>query len=248
MLPPPSHWSQHPVTYYIVTHSGVSLAWLLCSVASVSLSMGDCQCSKRKMAWAIHTKVGRDIVHGRRSSCIDPEVKNLRLDVVYLYEDLLRKYEMKKILLSCYSSCYIKRPSKVRQACLRSKTWIKCWLSSQRWPLSTKDPAVVLHMDGTCQHAKFGRCMSRHFGGNIIQRHKSTLSYCIDRQEFKMSRVQNWWEASIYVSIRQHIFLVTVLMLCDRHCGGGRGPSWTVPCSLSTSTDRHCSSQTLHSL
>jgi len=32
-------------------------------------------CSKRKMAWAIITKFGRDMDHGRASACIDPEVK-----------------------------------------------------------------------------------------------------------------------------------------------------------------------------
>jgi len=41
------------------------------------------------------------------------------------------------------------------RVCLRSKTWIKCWFSSQRWPISTKDLALVLHTVGMHLHAKF---------------------------------------------------------------------------------------------
>jgi len=54
----------------------------------------------------------------------------------------------------------------VYASCLRSKTRIKCWFSSQRWPLLTKDPVVVLHSDFAHPHAKFRRHTSRHFRGD----------------------------------------------------------------------------------
>jgi len=71
-------------------------------------------------------------------------------------------------------------PSKVRQVVYRSKTRMKWWFSSQRWPLSKWNPAKVLPMDDMHPHAKF-RCHTSHrFRGDRGQRFLATLSYYID--------------------------------------------------------------------
>jgi len=65
------------------TETAVVIAWIELSVASMSLSvcLAVCPCSKRKTACAIYTKVVRDIVHGRPSVRIDPEVKRSNVRV-----------------------------------------------------------------------------------------------------------------------------------------------------------------------
>ena len=65
-------------------------------------------------------------------------------------------------------------------SCLRSKTWIKCWFSSQWWPPLTKDQAHVKHNVGTHWHAKFRRHTSRHLGGDSPHTLKATLNYYIN--------------------------------------------------------------------
>ena len=52
-------------------------------VASVCLSV--CPRSKRKMAWAINTKVSRHVVHRRTSACTDPEVKRSKVKGLRTY-------------------------------------------------------------------------------------------------------------------------------------------------------------------
>jgi len=66
------------------------------------------------------------------------------------------------------------------QVCLHLKTWIKGWFSSQKWLLLTKDPAVVLHTDGTRMHAKFRHPTLRCFRGYSKQTYKSNLKLYID--------------------------------------------------------------------
>jgi len=61
----------------LVTHAGI-LASVGRSVASVCRPV--CPRSKRKMAWAINTKLGTRILHSSRSACIDLEVKRSRPD------------------------------------------------------------------------------------------------------------------------------------------------------------------------
>jgi len=57
--------------------------WCVCRVISgcyfvfVFISVV-CPHSERKMIWAINTKLGTHIVHGRMFACIDPEVKRSR--------------------------------------------------------------------------------------------------------------------------------------------------------------------------
>jgi len=43
-----------------------------------------CPHSKRNMTWAINTKLGKHIVHGRTSACIDLEVKRSKIEVIWL--------------------------------------------------------------------------------------------------------------------------------------------------------------------
>jgi len=64
-------------------------------------------------------------------------------------------------------------------SCLRSKTRLKWWFSSQRRPLSTKDPAHVKHAVATRLHAKFRRHTLRRFGEDSPQMLKATLELLI---------------------------------------------------------------------
>ena len=41
-------------------------------------------CYKRKMTWAINTKLGRHTVHVSRSACVDPELKMSHINVTWL--------------------------------------------------------------------------------------------------------------------------------------------------------------------
>jgi len=107
------------------------------------------------------------------------------------------------------------RPFKVRTclvftaSCLRSKIRIKCWFSSQWWPLTTKDPTVVLHMDGTHLLAKFRRCTSRHFRGDIMQRLRqlSIIVYTVGQKKtFHFILDHNshisWWISTLCALIK----------------------------------------------
>ena len=58
----------HLALWNVVTHAGCIAA----GVGRVFRCLSVCLCSKRKMAWAINTKLSTHVLYSSRSACIDP--------------------------------------------------------------------------------------------------------------------------------------------------------------------------------
>jgi len=124
----------------IITHAG-------CTAASVGSAFSHvCLRSKRKMARAITTKVGRHIVHGRTSTCTDPEVKrsnpNLKPRVMVLTFAMEMGWYVEQLECACRyhcTFCYL----------------ISIFSRGNKCNQNLYSPGVGLHVDTTAHFSRF---------------------------------------------------------------------------------------------
>jgi len=91
------------------------------------------------------------------------------------------------------------------------KRILKGTFSSQWWPISTSDPAHVLHRNDMGPHAKFCRCTLHHFGWHRKRVLTTTLNYLVDLSDFEFADYtvmfrcwapDTWWRLAAALHVR----------------------------------------------